>query len=197
MFLVSIDTLSCKSPGVLCQKYGTTSISSVFIIFIVNSFSPPRKPATPCNSFQYSHAKARIAWLGATRLKMSVTSENTQGQEDIEKHTDFGKDDDEKHVQQPEMETRTKEPETAALAIIESATAVSPPVDTAGKTPGTADDDDFTPDHATGVALVMAMMAINLSVFLMFLDNSILATVSIKPLLITFQWISGQIRSCY
>lgn len=106
---------------------------------------------------------------------MSVTSEKTQDMEEAGGHPEF--DHDEKIVDRREVATPKIQPEAAALTMIESATGFSPPVDGIG-TSEDAGESEFTPDYATGLTLAMTMMAINLSCFLMFLDNSILATVS-------------------
>lgn len=107
---------------------------------------------------------------------MSVKSENTHNLRGEERQLDSDSDDHMGHTS--DKETTNNHPEAAALALIESATGVSPPIDTADK-PASSDDGDgeFTPNYATRITLTLAMVAINLSVFLMFLDNSILATV--------------------
>lgn len=45
--------------------------------------------------------------------------------------------------------------------------------------PAKQEELDFTPQYASGLPLLLAMVAINLSVFLVYLDTSILATVSV------------------
>lgn len=108
---------------------------------------------------------------------MSVTSETTHDLEEAEKQLHLEHDEKDAHHTESNLEPSANHPEDAALTIIESATGVSPPVDV-HKSSEDEVNGEFTPHYAGGITLILAMMAINLSVFLMFLDNSILATVS-------------------
>lgn len=111
---------------------------------------------------------------------MPITSKNTQGLKDADQHPDSDTEDND--VPRKSSEENATRPDVVAPTVMGSATGASPPqVDAVGSPEKANNDmDDNTPDYKTGATLALAMLAINLSVFLTFLDNSILSTVSTK-----------------
>lgn len=125
---------------------------------------------------------------------MSTTSETIYDAKEAEKQLHLDSDEKDAQLTENGREPGANHPEDAVLAIVESATGVRPPVDAHSSSEHEVDG-EFTTNYAGGITLILAMVALNLSVFLMFLDNSIIATVSVEMISTLTNWLGLTILS--